>query len=87
MSKPPGEVDALLIRIRTMKWQAVTVLASSPDRLAREDAAALVATLDGIANALGRDFAPDAVKSARERIEALARDRDHAPRRRSAGQA
>ena len=85
MSKPPGEVDALLIRIRTMKWQAVTVLSSSRDGLAREDAAALVATLDGIACALGKDLAPEAVAAARERIEAIARERDHAPLRRAAG--
>ena len=85
MSKAPGEVDALLIRIRTMKWQAVTVLSSSADGLAREDAAALVATLDGIASALARDLAPDAVQAARERIEGLARERDHAPVRRAAG--
>ena len=87
MSKPPGEVDALLIRIRTMKWQAVTILTTSPDGLAREDAAALIATLDGIASALGRDLAPDAINAARDRIEALARARDHAPLRRSAGRA
>ena len=68
-----------------MKWQAVTVLTSSPDRLAREDAAALIATLDGIASALGRDLSPDAINAARDRIEALARERDHAPLRRSAG--
>lgn len=85
MSKPPGEVDALLMRIRTMKWQAVTVLSCSPDGLAREDAAALVATLDGIASALGKDLTPEAVKAARDRVEALARARDHAPLRRSAG--
>jgi hypothetical protein len=85
VSKPPGDVDALLIRIRTMKWQAVTVLSTSSDGLAREDAAALVATLDGIAGALARETTPEALKLARERIETLARARDHAPRQRAAG--
>jgi hypothetical protein len=85
MSKPPVEVDALLLRIRTMKWQAVTVLGSSRHGLTREEAAALVATLDGIASALGNDPAPEALKSARERIDALARAHDHEPLRRSAG--
>ena len=87
VSKAPGEVDALLIRIRTMKWQAVSVLSSSRDGLAREDAAALIAALDGIACALARDLAPEAVQAARERIEGLARERDHAPLHRSAGRA
>jgi hypothetical protein len=68
-----------------MKWQAVTVLSSSQDGLVREDAAALVATLDGIAGALVKDLAPEAVAAVRERLECLARARDHAPLRRSAG--
>jgi hypothetical protein len=85
VSKPPGKVDALLLQIRTMKWQAVTVLSSSSNGLAREDAAALIATLDGIASALAGDPAPETVKAAEMRIEALARERDHPPLRRSAG--
>ncbi|MEO6009901.1 MAG: hypothetical protein ABIU38_17785 [Vicinamibacteraceae bacterium] len=85
MSKPPDEVDALLLRIRTMKWQAVTVLSSSRSGLAREEAAALVATLDGIASAMLMHPAPEAIKAARERIETLARLGDHEPLRRSAG--
>jgi hypothetical protein len=68
-----------------MKWQAVTVLSSSPLGLAREDAAALVATLDGIASALRNDPAPETIKAARQRIESLARIRDHAPLHRTAG--
>lgn len=85
MSKPPDEVDALLLRIRTMKWQAITILATSPSGLAREEAAADVATLDGIAAALRNVSEPGAIKAARERVEALARLRDHEPLRRSAG--
>ncbi len=85
MSKAPSEADAVLLRIRTMKWQAVTVLSSSPLGLAREDAAALVATLDGIASALRDDPAPETIKAARQRIESLARTRDHAPLHRTAG--
>jgi hypothetical protein len=85
MSKPPNEVDALLLRIRTMKWQAITTMATSPNGLAREDAAADVATLDGIACALRNVSEPDVIKAARERVEALARLRDHEPLRRSAG--
>jgi hypothetical protein len=85
MSKPPDEVDALLIRIRTMKWQAVTVLSSSSHGLTREEAAALVATMDGIVSALGKNPAPEALKAAKERLDALARLRDHEPLRRAAG--
>jgi hypothetical protein len=87
MSKPPDEVDALLIRIRTMKWQAVAVLSSSAHGLNREEAAAVVATMDGIASALSNDPAPETIKAARERLDALARLRDHEPLRRAAGQA
>ena len=85
MSKPPDAVDALLLRVRTMNWQAVCVMSSSVNGLAREEAAALVATLDGIAAAIRNDPAPEAVKLAQERIESLAIVRDHEPWRRSAG--
>jgi hypothetical protein len=85
--KPPDDVHALLLRIRTMKWQAVSVLASSSSGLAREEAAALVATLDGIVCALRNNPEPAAVKAAAERVEALARFRDHEPRTRVAGRA
>jgi hypothetical protein len=84
--KPTNDVDALLIRIRTLKWQAVTVTASSSDGLAREDAAALIATLDGIVMALGKDLAPEALEAAEARLDRLAKSRDHEPRHRSAGQ-
>jgi hypothetical protein len=85
MSKPPDDVDALLLRIRTMKWQAVTVLSSSGSGLAREEAAALFATLDGIESTIRSGAAPEAVKAVKERIETLARSRDHEPLRRAAG--
>ena len=85
MSKPPDPVDALLLRLRTMKWQAVGVMSSSANGLAREEAAALVGTLDGIASAIRNNPAPEAVKLAQERIESIARVRDHEPLRRSAG--
>lgn len=68
-----------------MKWQAITIMATSPSGLAREDAAADVATLDGIAAALRKAPEPAAIKAARARVEALARLRDHEPLRRSAG--
>jgi hypothetical protein len=71
--------------MRTMKWQAVSVMASSTNGLAREDAAAIVAVVDGITSALGRDLAPETLKAAEELVEALAREKDHAPLRRSAG--
>jgi hypothetical protein len=85
VSRPPAEADALLLRIRTMKWQAVTILASSTDGLAREDAAALIATLDGIVASVSSNPAPDIIKAARLRIEHIAILRDHEPRRRTAG--
>lgn len=85
MSKPPDEAAALLLRIGTMKWQAVTVLATSPNGLAREDAAALVAMLDAIAQAMRCDPAPEVIRAARERVDAVAKLRDHAPLRRSTG--
>lgn len=85
MAKPPDEVDALLLRIRTMKWQAVTVLSSSRHGLTREEAAAIIAIMDGIASALGNNPAPEAIKAAKERLEALARLRDQEPLRRAAG--
>jgi hypothetical protein len=87
LSKPPDEADALLLQIATLKWQAVTVLSSSPHGLAREDAAAVVAMLDAIALALRSHPEPEAIKAARERLELVATLRDHAPRRRAAGQA
>ena len=86
MSKPPGEVDALLLRIRTMKWQAVTILSSSSSGLIREEAAALFATLAGIESAIRNDAAPEAIRAARERIDSLAKTRDHEPQWRTAGQ-
>lgn len=85
MSKLPDDVHALLLRIRTMKWQAVSVLASSSNGMAREEAAALVATLDAIASAIRSDPEPRAIKDAEARLDALARFRDHEPRRRAAG--
>jgi hypothetical protein len=85
MSKPPDDVDTLLLRIRTMKWQAVTVLSSSRSGLAREDAAALFATLDGIEVTMRSGLEPEAIKAVKDRIEALARLRDHEPLRRAAG--
>ena len=85
MWKSSDDVAALLLRIRTMKWQAVTVLASSSNGLAREEAAAVVATLDGIVDAMRNKPEPDAIKAAVERIDALARFRDHEPRTRVAG--
>jgi hypothetical protein len=85
MSKAPDEVDAVLMRIATMKWQAVTTMSSSPNRLAREDAAAIAATLDSFASTLRRDVAPDVVKFVNARLEALVSQRDHPPRGRSAG--
>jgi hypothetical protein len=85
LSKAPDEAAALLLRIATLKWQAVTVLASSSSGLAREDAAAFAADLDGIAATLCGSPPPDTVKTARERVEALARLRDHEPRRRTVG--
>ena len=85
MSKLPDAGDALLLRLRTMKWQAVCVMSSSVNGVAREEAAALVVTLDGIASAIRNDPAPEAIKLAQERIERLAMVRDHAPLRRTAG--
>lgn len=85
MSRAPDDVDALLLRIRTMKWQTVTVVGSSGDRLARENAAALIATLDGMAAELASGSTPDGVRAVRERIEAIALLRDHAPMRRGSG--
>lgn len=85
MSKPPDEVDALLLQIRTTKWQAVTALSSATDGVSRKAAAALVATVDGIAAAVSRNPAPEALKAAKERLDALARLRDHEPLRRAAG--
>jgi hypothetical protein len=88
MSHAPDDLDALLIRVRTMKWQAVTVLGSSAHGLTRAEAAALAATMDGIASGLGDNPAPDAIKAAKESLDALARLRDHPPLlRRAAGQA
>ena len=68
-----------------MKWQAVRVMSSSMNGLAREEAAALVVTLDSIASAIRSDPAPEAIELAQERIERLAIVRDHEPLRRSAG--
>ena len=68
-----------------MKRQAITILATSPNGLAREEAAADVATLDGIASSLRNVSDPGAIKAARDRVEALARLRDHEPLRRAAG--
>ena len=86
VSKGPDEAAALLLRIATLKWQAVTVIASSSSgRLAREDAACFLADLDGIAAALRGNPTLDATRAARDRVEALARLRDHEPRRRTAG--
>jgi hypothetical protein len=73
------------MRISTMKWQAVSVVASSRHRLAREQAAALLATLDGITSTNRKDLEPEALKSAQARIESMAQLRDHAPKRRAAG--
>ena len=84
MSKAPDDVATLLMRISTMKWQAVCVLASSPNRFAREEAAALVAALDGIVRSL-TNAAPDTIKAVQERLELMAQLRDHAPMRKSAG--
>ena len=83
--KSSDDVAALLLRIRTMKWQAVTVLATSSNGLAREEAASVVATLDGIVAAMRNKPEPDAIKAAGEKIDALARFRDHEPRTRVAG--
>jgi len=85
LSQPPDEIDALLLRIRTMKWQAVTVLSSSSSGLAREDAAALFATLDAIESAIRNGPASETIKAVRERIDTLGRIRDHEPLRRAAG--
>jgi len=85
VSKAPDEAAALLLRIATLKWQAVTVLAMSPHGLTREDAAAFAADLDGIAATLRGSPPPDVVRAARERVELLARLRDHEPRRRASG--
>ncbi len=85
MAKGPDDADALLLRIRTMKWQAVSVLASSSNGLAREEAAAQLATLAGIESALRNSPEPEAVRVAKARVETLARMCDHEPLRRAAG--
>jgi hypothetical protein len=85
MGKPPDDVDALLLRMRTMKWQAVSVLASSRSGLDREEAASVIAIVDGLSARLINDCAPETIKAVRERIESVARLRDHEPRRRGAG--
>ena len=87
LSKSPDEADALLLLIATLKWQAVTVLSSSRDGLAREDAAAVVATLDSIVAVVRSSPDPGTLKAAKDRVERLARLRDHEPKRRTAGQA
>lgn len=86
MGKPRDEVDAVLIRIATMKWQAVTIMSSSPSRFAREDAAALAATLDGLVSILRSDVGSDVLTFVTGKLDSLASQRDHVPRRRSAGQ-
>jgi hypothetical protein len=73
------------MRISTMKWQAVRVVASSPNGLAREEAAALAATLDGIVRTLLTNPASEAIKAVEERLDLMAHLRDHAPMRKSAG--
>jgi hypothetical protein len=79
MSKPPDDVDALLLHLRTLKWQAATILASSPNGIARENAAAEFATFDALVTLLGTRPGPEVVKAIRRRIEALALMRDREP--------
>jgi hypothetical protein len=79
VSKSPDEIDALLLRIRTMKWQAVTVMSSSSSGLAREEAAALFATLHAIESAMRNGPASESITAVRERIDTLGRLRDHEP--------
>jgi hypothetical protein len=65
-----------------MKWHALQVASSSRSSVARAEAGALVATLDGIATALRGDLAPETIGAFRERVERLALLHDHEPRAR-----
>jgi hypothetical protein len=68
-----------------MKWQAATAMSSSTIGLVRGEAAALFATLAGIECALHSDPTPGAITCMRERLETMARMRDHAPLSRAVG--
>ena len=85
MSKAPDDADALLLQLRTLKWQAVSVLASSKNRLAREDAAADFATMDAWCKVLGNNPGPEVVKAIKRKLDSLAAMRDHEPNVRAAG--
>ena len=85
MSKAPDDVDALLLHLRTLKWQAVTIIASSPSGSARENAAADFATLDAMATLLASHPGPKVVQAIKRRMESLALMRDHEPAVRTAG--
>ena len=81
LRKPPNACDALLLPIRTMKWQAATAQAQvAHDRLGPgEEAAALFATLAGIECALRSDPVRRAPSPrCGSELETIARTRDRA---------
>ena len=66
-----GRAEKLLMRIRAVKWQANTILSSSPEGLAREEAAAIVAELQAL-EAVARDAkTEDAIGTCEEHIQAI----------------
>ena len=66
-----GRAEKLLMRIRAVKWQATTILSSSPDGRAREEAAAIVAELQALDTAAREATTEDAMGRCEEQVQAI----------------
>lgn len=63
----------LLLRIRSLKWHATTIATSSANVAARQQAIAIVADLETLADAAQAATTSDAIAGGEQRADALAR--------------
>jgi hypothetical protein len=67
-----GRAEKLLMKIRALKWQASTTLASMQDGSAREQAAAVVAELDALETDARHASTEEALARGEQQVEAVA---------------
>lgn len=66
-----GRHEALVMRIRTLKWQAIALQASTKHQATRDEAVKVIAELDDIQRGLEGDRSDDTVAKAETQADAI----------------
>lgn len=66
-----GRAETLMMRIRTLKWQAITIQGRGANLTAREEAGAILADLTSVEVSMADASSPVALQDAEDRVDAI----------------